>query len=190
MRTLIPKNFRPVPAEAERVFKGVIYDVYHWQQTMFDGSSATFEMLKRPDTVEILAIKDGKVVLIDEEQPGLKRALDIPGGRHDIEAETELEGAAREMHEETGMVFKNYKLIAMTQPLTKIDYIVYLFLATGFVRQDEPHVDEGERISVQLATYDEFARTFGGSKHGKSLWKDLVLEAGSIEGLQNLPEYQ
>lgn len=32
MRTVIPRNAKLVPPEAKRVFKGIIYDVYHWQQ--------------------------------------------------------------------------------------------------------------------------------------------------------------
>ncbi len=36
-----------IPPNAKRVFKGIIFDVYQWQQKMFDGSKETFEMLKR-----------------------------------------------------------------------------------------------------------------------------------------------
>ena len=55
MRT-IPKDAKLVPADADKVFEGVIYDVYHWDQTLYDGSKAKFEMLKRPDTVVIIGI--------------------------------------------------------------------------------------------------------------------------------------
>jgi len=37
-------------SQAQRVFKGIIFDVYQWKQKMFDGSQGIFEMLKRPDT--------------------------------------------------------------------------------------------------------------------------------------------
>jgi 8-oxo-dGTP pyrophosphatase MutT (NUDIX family) len=102
VRTVTPKNAHPVPDSAERVFKGIIYEVYHYPQTMFDGSTRTFEMLKRPDTIEALAIKDGKIVAIIDEQPGRAPQFTLPGGRHDVESETELDCAKRELHEETG----------------------------------------------------------------------------------------
>ena len=66
MRTIVPENINGIPADAKRVFEGVIFDVYQWQQKMFDGSTETFEVLKRPDSVEVIAIKDGKMVVIHE----------------------------------------------------------------------------------------------------------------------------
>ena len=69
-RTL-PKGARLIPSEAERVFAGEIYDVYQWPQAMPDGSVQTFEMLKRPDTVMVIALDEaGRAVVIDEWQPG------------------------------------------------------------------------------------------------------------------------
>lgn len=44
-----------IPKIAKEVFSGVIYDIYHWEQRMFDGSYGTFEMLRRPSTIEIIA---------------------------------------------------------------------------------------------------------------------------------------
>ena len=35
-----------VPKQAKRVFKGVIFDVYQWEQEMFDGTKEIFEKLK------------------------------------------------------------------------------------------------------------------------------------------------
>lgn len=189
MRTIIPPDAALVPKEAKRVFKGIIYDVYHWQQKMFDGSFATFEMLKRPDTIKILAIKDNKIVVLDEEQPGIKRMSELPGGRHDVEAEDERICAAREMHEETGMVFKNYTLLAVHQPHVKIETFVYLFLATDFERQDPPHVDNGEKIVVHFVDYNEYLRLSRDPQMGKYLWGELVEKAGSIEGLLALAEH-
>lgn len=153
MRTVTPPDVKLVPPEAKRVFKGIIYDVYHWQQKRFDGSEATFEMLKRPDTVKILAVKDGKLVTLMEEQPDRLATLTLPGGRHDVASETELDCAKRELHEETGLVFKTWRLISAVQEHLKIEQIVYIFLATDFERQDKPHPDPGEKIELQLMDF-------------------------------------
>ena len=58
-----------VPSQAKRVFKGIIFDVYQWEQELFDGSKQTFEMLKRPDTVEVIAVKDGSILMSRQSQP-------------------------------------------------------------------------------------------------------------------------
>lgn len=50
---VLPKGARLIPPEADRVFRGEIYEVYQWSQKMPDGSVKTFEMLRRPDTVMV-----------------------------------------------------------------------------------------------------------------------------------------
>ena len=190
MRTVIPKNANFVPADAKRVFTGIIYDVYQWQQELFDGSQATFEMLKRPDTIEVLAIKDDKIVAIIDEQPTRKPELTLPGGRHDVPTETELECAKRELHEETGMRFKTWRLISADQLYHKIEQVLYIFLATDFEGQDKPHVDGGgERITLKMMEFSEAKRI---AEEGKDrFWpNDLLRRAESIDELLDLPEYK
>ena len=58
-----------IPSQAKRVFKGLIFDVYHWKQKMFDGSEEIFEGLKRPSTIQIIPIFNKKLLLSFEEQP-------------------------------------------------------------------------------------------------------------------------
>jgi hypothetical protein len=59
-----------IPEHAHKVFEGVIFDVYQWEQEMFDGSKATFEMVKRPYTVEVIPVMiDGTIAIAYEQQP-------------------------------------------------------------------------------------------------------------------------
>ena len=51
----------------------------------------------------------------------------------DAEDESELEAAKRELREETGLVFKNWKLVEVSQPFSKIDWLVYTFVASELV---------------------------------------------------------
>ena len=68
---VLPKCARRIPPEADCVFGGEIYKVYQWPQKMPDGSVITFEMLRRPDTVMVIALDESSYVLvIDEKQPG------------------------------------------------------------------------------------------------------------------------
>lgn len=187
MRKVIPKGAKLVPDQAKKVFSGILFDVYQWQQKMFDDTYQTFEMLKRPDTVKVICIKDGKIIVLHQDQPNEYDFYDLPGGRHDVESEDELAGAQREVLEETGMRFKSWKLIQATQPLGKIEQFVYLFLAYDFQDQVEQHLDAGERIDVLELTLDE-AQTLCENPNARYMPKDLLLKAKSVEDLKNMPE--
>lgn len=188
MRTIIPKNAKLIPRNASLVFKGKIFDVYQWQQEMFDGSSETFEMLKRVDTIKVIAIKDEKIVVLDEKQPH-HEFFDIPGGRHDHENETELGAAKRELLEETGLSFKTWKLLSITQPHTKMDWFVYLFLAIDFESQTEQKLDAGEKITVKYFSLDELKKLLDDPKN-RYLPKEILDQCRNIDNLVNFPEYK
>lgn len=188
MRTVVPVNADLMPGKAKKVFEGVIFDVYQWPQEMFDGSIETFEMLKRPDTVEVIAIKDGKLVVVHEQQPGTKEFYDIPAGRHDVDSETELRAAQRELLEETGLSFKNWKLVAVSHPAHKIDWLVYTFVATDFEEQVTPKMDVGEKIQVEYLTLEEFKSL--GVKQRLRYYSDILKQADSLESLMALPEFK
>lgn len=71
-----------IPPHAVRVFKGVIFDVYQWEQMLYDGSTTTFECLKRPDTVIVIPLAGEMVYYAEQAQPG--QPLSCPcsvGGR-------------------------------------------------------------------------------------------------------------
>lgn len=190
MRTVVPHDAILVPSSAKRVFKGIIFDVYQWQQERFDGTKATFEMLKRPDTVEVLAVKDGKIIAIQDEQPGRKAQLMLPGGRHDQPEQSELECAQRELLEETGMTFNTWRLIRAVQPLGKIEHFVYTFLATDFASQREPSPDQGgEIIELKELSFAEAKRI--ANEEPTRYWPvDIFRSVHSLDELLALPEYK
>ena len=192
MRTIIPKNARLIPENAVQVFHGKIFDVYQWPQEMFDGSTKTFEMLKRPDTVNVFAIKDNKLVVVKQQQPNSKEFYGVPGGRHDDPNETELDAAKRELLEETGMTFRNYKLIWATQPQGKIEWFIYTFLATGFVDQTSQNLDSGEKILVELKTLDEVKAIINDTDMNSRLdfSREIFDNIATIDDLANWPEYK
>jgi len=152
-----PKSVQPMPENAKLVFKGVIFDTYQWEQEMFDGSKETFEKLKRSDTVATIPItRDGKVILLDEEQPGkAKWFLSVPAGRME-EGEEPMEAAGRELLEETGYEAKEFVLWEASQPVSKVDWAIYLFVAKGCEKVGDAELDAGEKISVRLVGFEEF----------------------------------
>ncbi len=150
-----PKSRQPIPEHAKCVFKGVLFDVYQWEQEMYDGSKAIFEKLKRPDTtVVFLVLPDGKILLTKQEQPGKAPFVGGAAGRVE-EGEDVLEGAKRELKEETGYEAEEYILWHAVQPTSKIEWAVYTFIAKGIKSAGEMNLDAGEKITLMPVTFDE-----------------------------------
>jgi ADP-ribose diphosphatase len=145
-----------VPDQAKRVFKGEIFDVYQWPQQMYDDSTETFEMLKRSDTVVMVAVSEnGRIVLVDEEQPTQKRERSLPTGR--VEAgEEPLVAAMRELAEETGYTSEQWELWRSYQPHSKIEWTVWYFVARGARKTTTQKLDAGEKIEVHDVSIPEF----------------------------------
>lgn len=186
MRRYIPADASLIPRQAERKFAGEIFDVYQWPQEMFDGSMATFEMLKRADTVIIIAVKDNKVVITRQRQPRKDWYYSFPGGRVDEADVNELAAAKRELREETGMMFRDWRLVNATQPFAKVDWLVYTFLATDFTEQGPQNLDGGELIEVMEVSFEELLE-YCRRPDAKYLKVDLN-NLGEIQSLQQLLE--
>ncbi|HEV7424567.1 MAG TPA: NUDIX hydrolase [Candidatus Paceibacterota bacterium] len=158
-----PKSKQPIPPHAKKVFKGVIYDVYHWEQDMYDGSKRTFEKLKRSDTVTVFPVlPDGKIILTKQEQPGTDEPfIGATGGRVD-EGEDILSAAKRELLEESGYEAEEFILWNARHVTKKIDWVVYTFIAKGLKKVADMDLDGGEKIElfpVNLDTLVEIATT-------------------------------
>lgn len=204
MRKYIPERAKLIPEEAERVFEGKIYEVYQWPQKMFDGSFETFEMLRRPDTVKIIPIvtaeearklgfgaDEPQLIVTKQEQPRKDCFYDYPGGRMDEEDADELVAAKRELLEETGLSFQNWKLVKVEQPFNKIDWLVYTFVATGLLGQTEQSLDAGEKIEVVAMGLDEVKQLSEKEEARYMRFKELSsrLQLDSITEMPELYKY-
>ena len=151
-----PKSEQQMPESATKVFTGVIYDVYQWDQKMYDGSTKTFEKLKRPDSVIIFPVLgDSRIILTEQEQPGVESYISATGGRVD-EGENVLDAAKRELLEESGYEADQFILWDAQHATTKIDWVIYTFIAKGLKKVADPKLDGGEKIKLKLVTFDEF----------------------------------
>jgi 8-oxo-dGTP pyrophosphatase MutT (NUDIX family) len=151
-----PKPVQQMSENAKLVFKGKIFDVYQWEQEMYDGSKATFEKLKRPDTAVVFGVlDDGKILLTVQEQPGKSAYFAAAGGRIE-EGEDPLEAAKREFQEETGYEAGEYVLWKAIHPVGKIDWVTYVFIAKGLNKASDISLDGGEKIKLNPVTFDEF----------------------------------
>lgn len=163
-----------IPLHAKRVFRGKIFDVYQWEQEMFDGSREIFEMTKRPDTVQILAVKGKKIVAAREDQPHLKGRVGFLGGMID-EGETPLAAAKRELREEAGFESDDWELWKVYEPLRKMDWKVYFYIARDCKKVAESSPDAGEKIEILEFEFAEFVKLYSSEEYlGGDFTSDLL----------------
>lgn len=152
----MPNKKNKLPKNAKRVFKGKIYEVWQWPQKMYDGSRETFEMLKRPDTAQVIPVIGDKILILTQAQPNRPKAFYcIAGGRVE-KGETALNAAKREMLEETGYVSRDWKLWQTINPVGKIIWTIYTYIARDCLYWQPPRLDAGEKITTKLISFDEF----------------------------------
>lgn len=144
-----------VPKNAKKVFSGILFEVYHWDQEVFDGSTEVYEMLKRKPSNSILAIVDNKIIVQDEEQPGRAPFLSLPGGVVE-DGEDLLDAAKRELLEETGYSSNDFELLYTINDSGKIDQHDDVWIAKKCKKIAEQKLDKGERIKVRLVDFEEF----------------------------------
>jgi 8-oxo-dGTP pyrophosphatase MutT (NUDIX family) len=192
VRKILPDKAILIPENAQCVFKGQIFDVYQWPQEMFDGSTKTFEMLKRPDTAAVILVRDNEILLVDDEQPGRAPRLHLPGGRVDAEDGSWEAAAKRELREETGFVCANWKLIQVMQPIAKAEWFTPTFLATGITDELEQQVDaDGEKITPLWQPFDQVReRVLSGKETTMQYLVPFFSRIRNTEELLALPEFQ
>jgi ADP-ribose pyrophosphatase len=139
----------PPPPLAKKVFSGVAMDFWQWEQPLYDGSSATYDCVTRPDTTSVLVFLDADTVLLTrQEQPQKdKPFFDFPGGRVDPGEDSQT-GALRELQEETGYragrVMEWHRIAQ--RGMTRFEEIFYV--ATDMTGGFPTHKEPGERIEL------------------------------------------
>lgn len=189
MQKPIPKGAVLIPKDALCVYSGEIFDVYQWNQALFDDTSAVFEMVRRPDTAVVICVVDDKIIILDETQPHRGARRNFPGGRVDATDDTILSAAKREVREETGYSFANWRLVDVTQPIAKMEWFIYVFTAWQVTSEGKTHHDAGENISVELVDFIEVKRTAENHENSFFEAERIFRQVGSVEELLRLPEF-
>lgn len=174
---LINSKLHEFPKESKKVFQGTIFSVWQWKQKLFDGSTAIFEGIGRVDTVHTIGIlDDGRILLIDDEQPHRKSIITPAGGMVD-QGEAPEAAAKREFLEETGYQIRTLVPWHKYQPSEKYQYLIRAYVGRGLKKVSEPTLGAGEKIKVLTFTFDEFLELGRNSKMRDLAIRNYLLEA-------------
>lgn len=158
------------PKNAKCVFKGIIHEIWQWEQEMFDGSKQVFEKIKRPSSASVIAVVDDKIIFQEQEQPCRVPFLSLPGGRCD-EGEEPIESAKRELLEETGYASDNIILWKEIKMPSTMAWKKHIFVARNCKRVQDPKLENGEKIKNKFISFDELLMI---SENDKFRDKDLI----------------
>jgi len=191
MQKILPPNTILIPDKATRVFKGEVFDIYQWPQTLFDGRTKTFEMARRPDTVQILLVQNEQIMLVNDTQPDQRTRLHVPHGKADESDDSWLSAAKRELREETGVVCEHWRLISVEQPLPRLEWFAPLYLAYGITEEHPQQLDPGgEQIEVLWKSFDDVrAFVLSETQNTMSYMMPLFSRVKTIKELMALPAF-
>jgi ADP-ribose pyrophosphatase len=137
-----------------------------------DGGEATREKVWHPGAVGILAIDAENVWLTRQprEAVGESASLEIPAGKLDVEGESPLQAAARELSEEIGKRAASWDELMWfyTSPGFS-DERIWLYLATGLSDDPDAEPDESERIEIVPWKRDRLDEAIAACRDSKSL---------------------
>jgi ADP-ribose pyrophosphatase len=156
---------------SRRAYEGKVFSVRVDEFRYDDGSTAEREVADHPGAVGMVAYDDEFVYLVRQprEAVGEERLLELPAGKLDVEGQSSLETAKRELAEEIGKRARSWTELKRfyTSP-GFADEQVELFLATDLSDADaEP--DEGELIEIVPWPLDDLDAAIAECADSKSL---------------------
>jgi ADP-ribose pyrophosphatase len=133
---------------AETVYSGRLFEVRVERFRHPDGEEVTREIVRHRGAVGIVAHDSEHVWLVQPRETVETELLEIPAGRLDVEGETPLEAAQRELAEEVGLGAERWEpIVTFYTSAGFTDERVHLFRATG-LREASAESGENERIEI------------------------------------------
>ncbi len=114
------------------------------------GEEVEREIVHRQDAVAVVAYDTTHVWLVRQPREAIgDYALELPAGKLDVEGESPLDAARRELAEEIGQEAERWEEIECYFPSSGYsDELVHVFAATGLRPNDDHEPDVSERIEI------------------------------------------
>jgi len=160
-------------AASEKVYSGVVFDVYSDSIILPNGHEARREYLSASGAVAVVALtEDGRVIMERQYRYAQGRVVyEIPAGKLEP-GEEPLLAAMRELKEETGITAAEYVPLGIYMPSPAIlREDIYIFLARGLSR-GAARPDEDEFLEVESAPMEELVERImaGEIRDGKTVF--------------------
>ena len=154
----------------ETVFEGTTFVVGVERFRHADGEVVEREVVRRQDAAAIVAYDDEHVWLVRQPREALGRhMLEIPAGRLDVEGESPLQTAKRELSEEIGRDADHWEeVIAYYASSGYTDELVHVFAATG-LRESDAEPDPHERIEIVRWPIGDLDGAIAASRDAKTI---------------------
>jgi ADP-ribose pyrophosphatase len=137
------------PLGGRTLFEGSQFSVRVEEFRHDDGEVVERELVRRQDAAAIVAYDDEHVWLVRQPREALAQyTLELPAGKLDVEGESALQTAKRELAEEIGREAGDWEHVLSFHPTTGYsDEMVHIFAATD-LRDSDVEGDPGERIEI------------------------------------------
>lgn len=165
---------------SETVYEGRIIDVRTDTFRYSDGAEAEREIVAHPGAVAIVAHGNGVVWLVRQprEAVGDPELLEVPAGKLDVEGESHLECAKRELEEEVGLraqEWSEWKRFFTSPGFAEEE--VTIFEATWVSEVSDFEPDPEERIEIVKWPLTELGRAIEACHDSKTLIALQMLRA-------------
>ena len=139
--------------ESELVYEGRVWDVRSDTIRYGDGEIVR-QYVDHPGAAAVVALDDeGRVLLIQQyRHPIRHRDWEIPAGLLDIDGESPLETARRELEEEADLRAEEWTpLVSMFSTPGGNDEVIHIFLARGLSEVGHAHARVAEEADIRVA---------------------------------------
>ena len=142
-----------------QIFDGKVIKVEEHIVTLPNGKETVREVVKHPGAVAILAVKDNKILFVEQFRKAMEKCLiEVPAGKVEP-GEERIETARRELEEETGYTPLQLSLLKEFYVSPGFcDEFISLYYTDTLVTSDVLSPDEDEFVIHHWLTLDEALR--------------------------------
>jgi 8-oxo-dGTP pyrophosphatase MutT (NUDIX family) len=154
----------------ETRFEGSQFSVRVERFRYADGEKVERELVRRVDAAAVVAYDDEHVWLVRQPREAIAAyTLELPAGKLDVEGESALQTAKRELAEEIGREADHWEAVVSYHPtIGYSNEMVHVFAATG-LRESDVEPIPGERIEIVRWPLTDLAGAIAATTDSKTL---------------------